>query len=67
MRAHDQQRTFRIMITTAATAGNIRLIVETIIASHTGIAYHVEHNSWRHATATGFQSIDQCWVCVWNV
>jgi len=40
MRAHDQQRTFRIMITTAATARNIRLIVKTIIASHTGIAYH---------------------------
>jgi len=42
MRAHDQQRTFEIMITAAATAGNIRLIVETIIASHTGIAYHAE-------------------------
>ena len=45
MRAHDQQRTFRIMITAAATAPNIRLIVETIIASHTGIAYHVEQNA----------------------
>ena len=45
MRAHDQQRTVRIMITVAATTRNIRLIVETIIASHTGIAYHVEHNA----------------------
>jgi len=45
MRAHDQQRTFRIMITAAATARSIRLIVETIIASHTGIAYHVEHDA----------------------
>jgi len=32
------------MITTAATACNIPLIVETIIASHTGMAY-VEHNA----------------------
>jgi len=44
------------MITTAATARNIRLIVETIITSHTGIAYHVEN----HAAAPRFQSIDQC-------
>jgi len=29
-------------MTTAANACNIRLIVETIIASHTGIGYHVE-------------------------
>jgi len=48
------------MITTAATARNIRLIVETIITSHTGIAYHVEN----HAAAPRFQSIDQCWVYV---
>ena len=33
------------MITAAATARNIQLIVETIIASHTGIAYRVEHNA----------------------
>jgi len=32
------------MITAAATTSNIPLIVETIIASHTGIAYRVEHN-----------------------
>ena len=38
---HNHQRTFRIMITTATTAHNIRLIVDTIIISHTGIAYHV--------------------------
>jgi len=43
MRAHDQQRTFRIITTAAATARNIRLILETIIASHMSIAYHVEH------------------------
>jgi len=30
------------MVTTAETASNIRLIVETIITSHTGIAYHFE-------------------------
>ena len=42
MRAHDQQRTFRIT-TAAATARNIRLIVEMIIALHTGIAYHIEY------------------------
>jgi len=28
------------MVTTAAIARNIRLIVDTIITSHTGIAYH---------------------------
>jgi len=43
LRAHDQQQSFRIITTAAATAHNIRLIVETIIASHTSIAYHVEH------------------------
>jgi len=32
------------MITTAATACNIRLIVETIIASHMSMAY-AEHNA----------------------
>jgi len=41
-RAHDHQRTFKIIITTAAIAPNIRLIAETIITSHTGIGYHVE-------------------------
>ena len=44
------------MITTAATARNIGLIVETIIMSHTDIAYHVEY----HAAEPQFQSIDQC-------
>jgi len=43
MRAHDQQRTIRVFTTAAATARNIRLIVETIIASHTSIANHVGH------------------------
>ena len=36
---HGHQRTFRIIITSAATARNIRLIAQTIITSHTGIAY----------------------------
>jgi len=31
------------MITTAITTRNVRLIVETIITSHTRIAYPVEH------------------------
>ena len=44
-RAHDHQRTFRIIITSTATARNIRLMEGTIITSHTGIAYHVEHNA----------------------
>jgi len=34
-----------MIITMAATACNIRLIVETIVASHVGMAYHVEHNA----------------------
>jgi len=42
MRAHDQQRTFRIITIAAATARNIRLAVEMIIASHTNVAYQVE-------------------------
>jgi len=42
MRVHYQQRTFRIIITAAATARNIRQIVETNIASHTR-SHHVEH------------------------
>ena len=32
-----------IITTAAATARNIRLTIETILASHTSIAYHVEH------------------------
>jgi len=55
----DHERTFRIMITTAATERNIRLIVGTSITSHTGIAYHIEY----HAAVPRFQSIDRCWVC----
>jgi len=47
------------MITTAATARNIRLIVEMIVASHTGIAHHVQ-------PPPRFQSIDHCWVCLWK-
>jgi len=48
------------MITTAATVRNIRLIVELIITSYTGIAYHIQY----HAATPRFQSIHQCWVCV---
>jgi len=33
------------MITKVATECNIQLIVETIITSHMGITYHVEHNA----------------------
>jgi len=40
-RAHDQRRTYTIIITTATTACNIRLMVVTIITSHTGMAYHI--------------------------
>jgi len=36
-------------------------MAETIIMSHTGIAYHIEHNA--HGTPP-FQSIHHCWVCV---
>ena len=34
------------MITMAATARNIRLIVETIYTSHTGIAYLAAHHGF---------------------
>jgi len=42
------------MIKTAATARNIRLIVETIITSHTGMAYHVEHKAQSRPPHHGF-------------
>jgi len=47
------------MITTAATACNIRLIVEKIIASHTGMAY-VEHNARGTPPHHGFSLL----ICV---
>jgi len=55
------------MTTTAATARIIRLIVETIIASHTGMAC-VEHNAQGTQPHHGFSfslliSVD-CWVCL---
>ena len=56
-------KNLRIIITSAETASKNRQIVEMIIASHTDIAYHVEQ-SWRHAAAPRFQSIDLCWVYV---
>jgi len=37
--AHNYQRTFRIILATAATARNIQLIVETIIASLMDMAF----------------------------
>ena len=37
--AHNHQRTFRIILATAATARNIQLIVETIIASLMDMAF----------------------------
>ena len=43
--AQDHQQAYRIVKTMAATACNIQLIAETITASHTGMAYHVEHNA----------------------
>ena len=42
------------MITAAATARNIGLIVETIIASHTGVTYRVEHNAEGASPLQGF-------------
>jgi len=47
----------------AATERNIRLSVETIIRSHTDVAYHVEY----HAVVPWFQSIDQCRAGVTNL
>jgi len=64
MRAHDQQQTFRIITTAVATARNIRLIVETIIASHTSIAYRVEHIAEGKPLDQGFSvSISVEFVC----
>jgi len=53
---------FRILITTAATVRNIRLMVENIITSHTGIAHHIGHNAQSTPPHHGF-SLSQCWVC----
>jgi len=53
------------MITAAATVPNIRLIAETIIASHTGIAYHAEHNAQGTSPHQGLSSL-MCWVRVWS-
>jgi len=54
MRDHDQQRMFWMIITGAATVRNIGLIVWVIIASHTGISSHVEHNAERTPPHQGF-------------
>jgi len=42
------------MITTAAAARNIQLIAGTIITSHTGIAYHFEHDAQGTGPHHGF-------------
>jgi len=54
MRANDQQLTFRIFATAAATACNTRLIIETIIVSHTSIANHVGHTTEGTSPHQGF-------------
>ena len=56
-RAHDHKRTFRIMITTAVTASNSGLIVETIITSYTGIAYHLEYHAQGTRPHHGFSQL----------
>jgi len=67
MSAHDQQRTFRIITTAAATARNIRLIVETITASNTSIAYHVEHIAEGQCCPCCFFPLDLGFFCfIWG-
>ena len=39
------------------TARNIRLIVETIIVSHTSIAYHIEHIAEGTLPHQGFSAL----------
>jgi len=53
----------KILITTATAVCNIRLMVENIITSHTGIAHHIGHNAQSTPPHHGF-SLSQCWVCV---
>jgi len=57
MRAHDQLQIFRIITTVGTTARNIRLIVETIIVSHTSIAYHIEHIAEGTLPHQGFSAL----------
>jgi len=45
------------MITTTATTRTMQHIVETIITSHTGIAYHVEHIAEGMPPNHGFVSV----------
>jgi len=76
--AHHHQRTFRVIITSAATVRNNRLIAEMILTSHMGIAYHTEHNAQSKPPHHGFSLLisDECayveyypWVyCIrWHV
>jgi len=53
--AHDHQRAYRR--TTATTARNIRLIVETIITSHTCIAFFVSNITLKARTHTSYRSV----------
>jgi len=55
--AHNHQRMFRILITTAAIVRNIRLMVDNIFTSHMGIAYHVEHNAQGTQPHHGFSRL----------
>jgi len=48
---------YGIMITTTATTRTMQHIVETIITSHTGIAYHVEHIAEGMPPNHGFVSV----------
>ena len=49
----------------AATERNIRLIVETIIMSHTGITYRIEHNAQGTLPHHGFSLlISVAYTCV---
>jgi len=45
---------FRSIITSTATVRGIRLIVESILTSHTGIAYYIEHNNQSTPLHHGF-------------
>jgi len=52
--AHDHHWMFTILMRTAATLRNIRLMVENIITLHTGIAHHIEHNAHGKPPHHGF-------------
>jgi len=66
--SQNHQRAVRIVITTAITARIIRLIAETMITSHRGIPYHVEHNAQGTPPHRGFSLLicSEC-ACVREV